>query len=207
MDAQDYLYILYKEIHSVVLATTDGDGHPATAYMDVMYADDTGIYFMTSKGKDIYQRMNTCDYVSLTGMTGNNFFDSKMITVRGRIRNIGSEKVELLFDKNPYMYKIYPSAENRDVIDVFQIYTGQGEYSDFSVQPPFRAVFSFGGGTVIKNGYYISESCNGCGVCTEKCPMHCIEKGKPYKIFAEHCMHCGNCYYHCPIQAVKKILN
>lgn len=31
------------------------------------------------------------------------------------------------FNANPYMYKIYPSEDNRGVIDVFQVYEGQGD--------------------------------------------------------------------------------
>jgi len=204
METKDYMYILQHDIHSVVLATNNEQGHPATAYMDVMHADESGIYFLTSKGKDIYRRMSQCEYVALTGMTGTDFFHSKMLSVRGKIKNIGAAKVKELFDENPYMYKIYPTEENRDVVEVFCIYEGQGEYSDFSVKPPVRSTFTFGNVKEEKSGYYINEACNGCGICMQKCPMNCIEKGQPYKIIETNCLRCGNCYYHCPQKAVKK---
>ncbi len=204
MEIKDYMYILQHDIHSVVLATNDEQGHPVTAYMDVMHADESGIYFLTSKGKNIYRRMSQCEYVALTGMTGTDFFHSKMLSVRGKIKNVGTAKVKELFDENPYMYKIYPSEENRDVVEVFCIYEGQGEYSDFSVKPPVRSTFIFGNVKEKKSGYYITDACDGCGICVQKCPMGCIEKGKPYKIMETNCLRCGNCYYHCPQKAVKK---
>jgi uncharacterized pyridoxamine 5'-phosphate oxidase family protein/Pyruvate/2-oxoacid:ferredoxin oxidoreductase delta subunit len=199
-----YFQILFKDIHSIVLATNDENGHPATAYMDVMMADQKGIYFMTSRGKGIYQRMNTCDFVALSGMSGTNFFDSKMINIRGKIRNIGNSRVKELFDANPYMYKIYPTENGREVIDVFQIYEGTGECMDSTSGTPIRNSFSFGGAKEQNQGYVITKTCNECGKCTEKCPMNCIEKGTPYKIRIKNCLHCGNCFFSCPIKAVEK---
>jgi len=52
MEIKDYMYILQHDIHSVLLTTNNEQGHPATAYMDVMHADESGIYFLTSQGKD-----------------------------------------------------------------------------------------------------------------------------------------------------------
>lgn len=88
MEYLNYLKILQKDLHSVVLAVNDELGHLATAYMDVMFADEDGIYFMTSKGKAIHQRMSSNEYVALSGMTGNDFFHSKMMTIQGKIRTI-----------------------------------------------------------------------------------------------------------------------
>lgn len=204
METNDYMKILQHDIHSVVLASNDENGRPVTSYMDVMHADESGIYFLTSKGKEIYQRMIHCDYVALTGMTGTDFFHSKMISIRGRIKNIGSDRVEELFDENPYMYKIYPTSNNRGVVEVFCVYEGQGEYFNFSQKPSVRSQFTFGNVSLKESGYYITESCNECGICAEKCPEHCIEKGIPYIIKEENCLRCGNCYYNCPQKAVKK---
>lgn len=143
--------------------------------------------------------------VVLTGMTGMDFFHSKMLSVQGKIKNIGAEKVKEMFNENTYMYKIYPTEENRDVVEVFCICEGQGEYSDFSAKPPVRSTFTFGNVKEKKSGYYITNACNGCGICVQKCPINCIEKGQPYKIIETNCLRCGNCYYHCPQKAVKKI--
>ena len=56
--------------------------------------------------------------------------------------------------------------------------------------------------SVKEKGYYITESCIGCGTCMKHCPQKCIEKGTPFVIRQEHCLHCGNCYENCPVKAV-----
>ena len=53
-----------------------------------------------------------------------------------------------------------------------------------------------------EKGYYITESCIGCGTCRKHCPQKCIEKGTTFVIRQEHCLHCGNCYEKCPVKAV-----
>ncbi|MBU3198369.1 hypothetical protein LL037_21750 [Clostridium estertheticum] len=119
---------------------------------------------MTSRGKDIYARMNNNEYAALSVMVGNDFFNSKMISVRGKIRNIGNARIMELFEANPYMYKIYPTENGQEVIAVFQIYEGDDEYIDFSTTPPPRDSFSFGGKEVSKHGYYITEECTSCAL-------------------------------------------
>ena len=56
--------------------------------------------------------------------------------------------------------------------------------------------------SVKEKGYYITESCIGCGTCMKHCPQKCIEKGTPFVIRQEHCLHCGSCYEKCPVKAV-----
>ncbi|MBR7006189.1 MAG: hypothetical protein IKH98_04705, partial [Candidatus Methanomethylophilaceae archaeon] len=38
--------------HSTVVATVDSDGLPVTCVIDMMYADENGLYFLTAKGKN-----------------------------------------------------------------------------------------------------------------------------------------------------------
>ena len=52
MTANDYLRFIVDEIHSTVVATVDGDGLPVTCVIDMMYADENGLYFLTAKGKN-----------------------------------------------------------------------------------------------------------------------------------------------------------
>ena len=51
MTANDYLRFIVDEIHSTVVATVDSDGLPVTCVIDMMYADENGLYFLTEKGK------------------------------------------------------------------------------------------------------------------------------------------------------------
>lgn len=147
MDAPKILSILYSEIHSVVVGMIDSKGHPSSAFLDVMLAEDDSIYFMTSNnGRKLYQMLNDSDYISICGKTEGDYFHSKMITLQGRIRNIGKARIDDLMDANPYMKKLYPDdqKEKRQIIDVFQVYCGEGVYQDFSVSSAERIPFQFG---------------------------------------------------------------
>ena len=54
--------------------------------------------------------------------------------------------------------------------------------------------------------YRITERCDGCGNCLEKCPQNCIETDRiPFMIQAEHCLHCGNCLRVCHAGAVVRL--
>ena len=206
MNTKDYLKILSEDIHSVVIATVDENGLPASRVIDIMLYDDDGIYFLTARGKAFYKQLMLKAYVSLSGIT--NETDSmarKSISLSGSVRNIGTEKLEVIFAKNPYMATIYPSMESRTALEVFCIYKAQGEYFDLSGKQIVRKSFAFGGKELQNFGYYITDLCNGCGRCLEKCPSNCIEKGEPFTINQEHCLHCGNCADVCPQNAVGRM--
>ena len=84
----------------------------------------------------------------------------------GRHSEAARERLEEIFERNPYMARIYPTRRSREVLEVFQIYQGEGEYFDLSQQPPFRQQFSFGGAAVHETGYRIrGEACIGCQGC------------------------------------------
>lgn len=205
MKAKKYLEFLTHEIHSTVFATVDKNGHPHTCVIDIMLCDDSSIYFLTSRGKSFYDRLNNQNFVSITGMKGKDTLSTVVVSVRGKVRELGSGFVEKIFEHNPYMNDIYPKLESRKVLTVFQLYEGEGEFFDLRKQPPFRETFSFGGGQVVNTGYRILSSCTLCGDCLKTCPANCIEQVKPFYIREENCIHCGNCYETCSHSAVEKI--
>lgn len=48
MQTSDYLAVLVEDIHSVVVATVDAQGHPASCVIDMMYQDgqtSDGLFF------------------------------------------------------------------------------------------------------------------------------------------------------------------
>ena len=51
MNNTDYLKFITDEIHTVIVATVDDEGHPFTAAIDMMDSDDNGLYFLTARGK------------------------------------------------------------------------------------------------------------------------------------------------------------
>jgi uncharacterized pyridoxamine 5'-phosphate oxidase family protein len=202
MTAHDYLNFIVDEIHSTVVATVDGDGLPVTCVIDMMYADENGLYFLTAKGKNFYQRLKDKSYLALSGKKGEDTMSCTAISVRGKVREIGAEMLPLLFEKNPYMFEIYPTEESRKALTVFQIYEGSGEWFDLSKKPIERDSFTFGGAEIRSSGYFVTDDCIGCGSCLSDCPQSCIELKEKAVIRQENCLHCGNCAEVCPVGAV-----
>lgn len=51
MTADEILRLLQGRIHSTVVATLDDQGLPVTCVIDMMLADEGGLYFLTARGK------------------------------------------------------------------------------------------------------------------------------------------------------------
>lgn len=174
-----------------------------TCAVDIMDYDDDGLYFLTAKGKNLYERLKQGGYVALTGMRGKDTLSCVAISVRGKVREIGNDRLCRLFSKNPYMNEIYPTEESREALTVFQIYEGSGEWFDLSQKPIERDSFTFGNGQNVEQGYEITDSCVGCGACGTVCPQGCIDfSSVPAVIIQKNCMHSGNCMAVCPQHAV-----
>lgn len=200
----DYLRYIVNDIHTAVAATTDDNGLSVTCAIDIMDCDEKGLYFLTAKGKGFYNRLSKEKYIALTGIKGSNTMSSVAISVRGTVKEIGTERLSDLFEKNPYMEQIYPTEESRKALTVFCIYEGNGEWFDLSKEPIERDTFQIGNGKKMKDGYFITDKCNACGKCIPLCPQGCISKSTPFVIQQEHCLHCGNCLTICPVNAIEK---
>lgn len=151
MNTKDYLILLKNEIHTTVMATIDQNGHPVTRVIDVMLVDDTTFYFITAKGKEFYRQLMDQQFVAVSGACGGEGMDKKeasihmkAISIRGRVQNMGAEKLEEVFEQNPYMKQIYPSAASRAALEVFCMTEGEGEFFDLSTKPITRELFLVG---------------------------------------------------------------
>ena len=112
MTKQDYLKLLVESIHSTTIATIGADSHPQTRVIDMMLWDEQGVYFLTAKGKAFYAQLMEQGFIALSATK-----DKISISLRGKIRNIGSEKLDEIFEKNTYMQSIYP-GDTRSVLPV-----------------------------------------------------------------------------------------
>ena len=187
MITPNYLKMLVEQIHSTTIATIGSDGHPQTRVIDMMLWA-------------FYAQLMEQKYIALSATK-----DKLSISLRGKIRNIHSEKLDEIFEKNTYMQGIYP-GDTRSALEVFQVYEAQGEY--FDISDPSHIVrdgFVIGGAKKAEGGYYVEEGCIGCGICASVCPQNCIDTSKvPVEIIQNHCLHCGRCMDACPQTAIIK---
>lgn len=205
MNVREYFDLIVNQIHSAVFATVDSEGQPITCAIDIMDCDENCLYFLTAKGKNFYDRLKTNENIAFTAMKGNNTLSCVAVSVQGKAKEIGPDRLPDLFRQNPYMEKIYPNTRSRSALTVFKIYEGTGEWFDLSKLPIERASFSFGGAQIKENGYFVTDRCIGCKLCYSKCPQKCIDiTQKPVIIHQGHCLHCGNCFEICPVRAIER---
>ena len=132
MTIREYFSFIVDEIHSTVIATVDDNDLPVTCAIDIMDFDENGLYFLTAKGKGFYDRLKKQGFIALTGMRGKDTLSCVAVSVRGKVREVGTTLLPTLFQKNPYMNELYPSVESMSALTVFQLYDGSGEWFDLS---------------------------------------------------------------------------
>lgn len=128
----EYLNFIVNEIHTIIAATIDDDGLPVTCAIDIMDADENGLYFLTAKGKGFYKRLKKREYIALTGIKGENTMSCIAVSIRGKVKELGDKLLPKLFGKNPYMKEIYPTVNSQKALTVFKIYEGSGEWFNLS---------------------------------------------------------------------------
>lgn len=200
MTTNDYLKLLVEQIHSTTVATIGVDGHPQTRIIDMMLYDAKGVYFLTAKGKAFYEQLMEQQYIALSGTK-----DKISISLRGKIKNIGNEKLDEIFKVSTYMQKIYPD-DTRSALQVFCLYQAQGEYFDISEPSQIiRESITIGMQEVTQNGYFVEDGCIGCKLCYSVCPQKCVDTScVPVVINQSHCLYCGRCADICPKQVIQK---
>ena len=148
----------------------------------------------------IYEQLMEQGYVALSATR-----DKVSISLRGKIQNIGGEKLDEIFEKNPYMQEIYP-GDTRAALEVFRLYEAAGEYFDIRIPAHVtRDHFSIGNTARPAPGFYVGDGCIGCKLCYSVCPQKCIDiSKKPVSIDQRRCLQCGRCAETCPKQVIQK---
>lgn len=198
----NYIKTLVEDIHSTTVATIAADGHPQTRVIDMMLWDDQGVYLLTAKGKAFYTQLMEQQYIALSATK-----DKISISLRGKIKNIGSERLDEIFEKNVYMQSIYP-GDTRSALEVFCLYEAQGEYFDITDPAHItRDGITIGMDVQPAAGYYVGDGCIGCKLCYSVCPQKSIDITQTPVVIDQHrCLHCGRCVEICPRQAIEKRL-
>ena len=137
MTTQEILNILQSDIHSVVFATLDEHGLPQTCVIDLMLADDDGLYFLTAKGKSFYHRLMAKPFVSLSGMKGGDTLSTTAISVRGAVRNIGEKGWQKSLKRTPIWKKSIPPKKAGRLWKCFSSTKARG---NISTLPSFRPI-------------------------------------------------------------------
>lgn len=201
MKTETYLKLLVEDIHSTAVATIGPDGRPRIRTIDMMLYDERGVYFLTAKGKLFYTQLTEQKFVAVSATK-----DKISVSLRGKVENIGSEKLDEIFEKNPYMASIYP-GDTRAALEVFRIYEAEGEY--FDIGNPAHVIrdgFVIGHPEHTESGYFVGSGCIGCKLCYSVCPQKCIDISvKPVKIDQNRCLRCGRCAEICPKQIISRI--
>lgn len=142
----DYLKVIAEELKTCVIATIDENDRPVTCVIDIMDYDEQGLYFMTGKGKGLYNRLQNNPYVGITLMRGSVTTECLAVSVRGHAAETGPDRLKILFDKNPMMYKLYPDEEKWEEVGltVFRIDSGTVEWLTMSQEKMNRELFAFG---------------------------------------------------------------
>lgn len=191
---------LFRQVKIAAAATTDAQGRPQARIINVMLAEDDGMYIVTSKGKPFYRQLVETGEIALAAMCPG----CQSLKFAGRLQRVGREWVDKVFEQNPELNQAYP-GENRYILTAFHIYKGRGEWLDLSRVPINRESFAYGGDTVEKNGFAISNQCIGCSKCFKSCLQRCITPGMPYAIDPAHCIQCGRCAELCPLGAIQRL--
>ena len=148
METKDYLEYIVDKIHRTIIATTDDEGLPVTCAIDMMDFDEESLYFLTAKGKGFYDRLVKRGFLAFTAMKGEDTLSSVAVSVRGKVRELGYDKIPELFAKNPYMHQIYPTEESMRALTVFQIYLSRLEEPGRRKRDTSSRIYALAAGTV-----------------------------------------------------------
>lgn len=188
-------------VGALAFATVDSEGAPQIRNISAIHYEPDALYFFTARGKNFCKELMEDGRVQILVYTKY----KEMIRLSGKAYAVAENEqkkwMDIVFEEQPYLANVYP-GDTREIGIIFCIDQAEVEYFNLGVNPIFRETYILGNASVKEKGYYITESCIGCGTCMKHCPQKCIEKGTPFVIRQEHCLHCGSCYEKCPVKAV-----
>lgn len=184
-------------------ATVDSEGAPQIRNISAIHYEENALYFFTARGKNFCKELMEDGRVQILAYTKY----KEMIRLSGKAYAVAEEEQvkwrDIIFEEQPYLANVYP-GDTRNIGIIFCIDKAEIEYFNLGVNPIFRETYKLGDVKMKEKGFYITDSCIGCGVCVKNCPQRCIQEGTPFTIHQNHCLHCGSCYEKCPVKAVTR---
>lgn len=127
MELKDIMEILQNQMKVAVFATVDEQNKPHARHAHIGVANEHGIFFMTHPRTNFYKQMQHNQNVAITAMTEDDYL-IQVVRVEGQVREVGRDRLEELLAGNPYVEHVYPEDADRQRVQVFQLYKGEGFY-------------------------------------------------------------------------------
>jgi uncharacterized pyridoxamine 5'-phosphate oxidase family protein/NAD-dependent dihydropyrimidine dehydrogenase PreA subunit len=187
----------------LAFATVDSVGAPQIRNISAIHYEESALYFFTARGKNFCKELIEDGRVQILCYTKY----KEMIRLSGKAYAVADEEQkrwrDIIFEEQPYLANVYP-GDTRSIGIIFCIDEAEIEYFNLGVNPIFRETYVLGNAKITEKGYFITNSCIGCGTCRAVCPQRCVDEGTPYVIRQNNCLHCGNCYENCPVKAIER---
>lgn len=131
MKVNDIMRILQDDMKVAVISTVDEDNQPHARHITIGVANEEGIFFMTSPKSNFYSQLKANPKIAITGFHKDGYL-VQVIRITGTVRDIGKEGLQEVLKDNPYVEQVYPDEKERQSVQVFQLYKGDGFYHSMS---------------------------------------------------------------------------
>ena len=131
MKVNDIMRILQEDMKVAVVSTVDENGQPHARHINMGVANENGVFFMTNPKTNFYQQLQGNQKVAITGFNEEGYV-VQVIRITGTVREVGKEGLEEVLKDNPYVERVYPEESDRNNVQVFHLYKGEGFYHSLS---------------------------------------------------------------------------
>lgn len=131
MKVEDIMQILQNDMKVAVVSTVDEEGQPHARHINMGVANENGVFFMTSPKTDFYKQLKANPKVAITGFNEDGYL-IQVIRITGEVRDLGKEGLAEVLKDNPYVEQVYPDESERQNVQVFHLFEGDGFYHSMS---------------------------------------------------------------------------